>query len=60
MPDILRSIFSVDFVYSALRLTTPVLFAALGSLVADRAGVINIGLEGIMLFVALTGVLGSA
>lgn len=60
MPDILRSVFSVDFVYSALRLTTPVLFAALGSLVADRAGVINIGLEGIMLFSALTGVLGSA
>ena len=60
MPDILRTVFSVDFVYSALRLTTPVLFAALGSLVADRAGVINIGLEGIMLFSALTGVLGSA
>lgn len=60
MNEILSSIFSTDFVYSSLRLTTPVLFAALASLIADRAGIINIGLEGIMLFSALTGVIGSA
>lgn len=60
MDDIFRSIFSTQFVFSALRLTTPILFAALASLIADKAGIINIGLEGIMLFSALAGVLGSA
>lgn len=52
--------FSADFVYSVLRLTTPILLAGLGALITDRAGVMNIGLEGIMLCAALAGVIGSA
>lgn len=53
-------IFSTDFAFSVLRVTTPILFAALGALISNRAGIINIGLEGIMLVSALTGVLVSA
>ena len=48
------------FPAAVLRVTTPILFAALGALISDRAGVINIGIEGIMLAGAFAGVVGSA
>ena len=48
------------FLAAVLRVTTPILFAALGALISDRAGVINIGIEGIMLAGAFAGVVGSA
>ena len=60
MEHLLHAIFSADFVYSVLRLTTPILLAGLGALITDRAGVMNIGLEGIMLCAVLAGVIGSA
>lgn len=60
MENILGIIFSTSFGYSVLRITTPILFAGLAALISDRAGVINIGLEGIMLTSALIGVIASA
>lgn len=57
---IVNIIFSEAFVFSIFRITTPILFAALAAVVADRAGVTNIGLEGIMMISALTGVIFSA
>ena len=60
MDSLLSAIISADFISSVLRLSTPILFAGLAALITDKAGVINIGLEGIMLSAALAGVVGSA
>jgi simple sugar transport system permease protein len=43
---------------SAIRLGAPLLLASLGELVSERTGILNIGLEGIMLFGAFGAVLG--
>ena len=58
--NILSYIFSTEFVFMWIRVATPILFASLGSVICSRAGVVNLGLEGIMLISALAGVLGSA
>ena len=60
MDKFIAIIFSVSFGYAVLRVTTPLIFAAMGALISDKAGVINIALEGIMLIAALTGVIVSA
>ena len=47
--------FNTDFFLSTLRITAPILFATLGAVVGEKAGVSNIGLEGIMMISALFG-----
>jgi simple sugar transport system permease protein len=59
MNNIFHYIFTTDFAYSVFRVTTPILLAAEASVVAERAGASNIALEGIMLFAALFGAIGS-
>jgi simple sugar transport system permease protein len=44
---------------SGIRLTTPVLFAALGEKIAERSGVLNLGIEGMMLMGAFSGFIGT-
>lgn len=58
--NILNTIISPDFLYMWIRVATPILLAALGATVCSKAGVVNLGLEGIMLISALFGVLASA
>jgi len=53
----------VEFILEVLRLTTfsmtPLLLAAVGEIFTERAGVVNIGLEGIMLISAFTAVMAA-
>ena len=58
--NLLSLIVSTDFVYMWIRVATPIIFASLGAVICTKAGVVNLGLEGIMLILALAGVLGSA
>lgn len=58
--DVLNAIFTTAFVASILRVTTPILLPALGGLVSELGGVINIALEGTMLTAAFVGVVVSA
>ncbi len=46
------------FLAGGLRLCVPVLLAALGETISERAGVFTIGLEGLMLFGAASSALG--
>lgn len=51
--------FTTDFFFSILRITAPILFATLGAVVGEKAGVSNIGLEGTMMISALFGSLAA-
>lgn len=46
---------AVDLLAATLRVMTPLLFAALGEVFAERAGVLNLGIEGTMFVGALAG-----
>lgn len=60
MGDLLSQILliftSIDFYAAVLRLTTPILLVAMGSIFCERAGIMNIAVEGFMLMGAMTAV----
>jgi len=59
LTDVLSVAFVVTWLAAGVRLAVPVLLAALGEIFNERAGILNVGIEGIMLIGALTGFIGS-
>ena len=59
MNAVLDQVLQVGFLAAILRIATPLLFATLGEMFSERAGVLNLGIEGIMLISAMTGFSGA-
>ncbi len=55
MTDTLLTLFDVGFFAALVRISTPLLLATLGELYSERSGVLNLGIEGIMLLGAMVG-----
>lgn len=57
--DNLLDLFSIDLVRSGIRLATPIILAAIGGALTNRAGVLNLALEGKMLLGAFLGIIAA-
>ena len=55
MTDLLDLLLAAPFWASVLRVATPLILGTLGVLLCERAGVLNLGIEGIMVAGAFTG-----
>jgi len=57
MNGFLDAAFIAGLIGATMRMATPIIFATLGEILAERSGVLNLGIEGIMLMGAMTGFL---
>lgn len=55
----LKQVFNLTLVQHTIRTATPLILAALGGLLTEHAGMLNIGMEGMILLGSFFGVLGS-
>ena len=63
MADVLiaiaKLIFSINFILTVITASTPLLLAGAGELVVERSGVLNLGVEGMMIMGAACGFAGA-
>jgi len=55
LQEIISIAFISGFLAATLRMASPILITALGEMVTERAGIMNLGIEGIMILGAFTG-----
>lgn len=55
MIEALEILFTASFWVAAIRIASPLIFATMGELICERAGVLNLGIEGIMTAGAFAG-----
>ena len=55
MSEIVDILISASFWAAVLRIASPLIFATMGELICERAGVLNLGIEGIMVAGAFSG-----
>ncbi len=53
--DLFDILLSASFWTAAIRIASPLIFATLGELICERAGILNLGIEGIMVAGAFAG-----
>ncbi|MGA1634748.1 MAG: ABC transporter permease [Gemmobacter sp.] len=53
--EILEILLSASFWAAVVRIASPLIFATMGELICERAGVLNLGIEGIMVVGAFAG-----
>ncbi|MEP0521231.1 MAG: ABC transporter permease [Hyphomicrobiales bacterium] len=53
--DAIDILFTTGFWVAAIRIASPLIFATMGELICERAGVLNLGIEGIMTVGAFAG-----
>jgi simple sugar transport system permease protein len=60
MEKIIAAIFTPAFIFSIIRVSTPLILGAMAALICNRGGMLHIAFEGIMLSAAFFGMLASA
>jgi len=55
MQELIDILLSASFWAAMVRIASPLIFATLGELICERAGVLNLGIEGIMVIGAFAG-----
>lgn len=57
--EFFESIFSISMLMATLRMAVPLAIASIGSVICERSGIINLGIEGMMLSGAFGAVVGA-